>query len=147
MRHRRALQPLRHLLPKALNSCIKQEQIIKALFEQLSYIVNAALFIEVVHHDDLIFLVFVGVELGNELVCFYPCSRKVQCLSDVELLVLLRLSQIDEKEIRLYAHGKLLSANGDRGEVRSLRPRILLGFVPVVDRLSFLLLVDEFPEG
>jgi hypothetical protein len=113
----------------------------------LSYVVNAALFIEVVQDDDLVFLVFVGVELGNELVCFYPCSRKVQSLSDVELLVLLRLSKVDEKEIRLNAHGKLLSANGHRGEIRSLRPRILLGFIPVVDRLSFLLLVDELPES
>jgi len=147
LRHCRTLQPLRHLLPKTLNSRIQQEQIIKALFEQLSNVVNAALFIEVVQDDDLVFLVFVGVELGNELVCFYPCSRKVQCLSDVELLVLLRLSKVDEKEIRLNAHGKLLSANGHRGEIRSLRPRILLGFIPVVDRLSFLLLVDEFPES
>lgn len=113
----------------------------------MSDVVNAALFIEVVQHDDLVFLVFVGVELGNELVCFNPSSRKVQCLSDVELLVLLGLSKVDEKEIRLNAHGKLLSTNGHRGEIRSLRPRILLRFVPVVNRLSFLLLVDELPES
>jgi hypothetical protein len=86
----------------------------------LSDVINAALFIEVVENDDLVLLVFVGVELRNELVCFDACPREVQCLSDVELLVLLRLTKIDQKKIRLNAHRKLLSADGNRGEIGSL---------------------------
>ena len=76
-------------------------------------IVDAFLLVEVVQHDDLVFFVFVGVELGDELIGLYANSWEVQSLADVVLFVLFGLSEIDEKEIGLNADWKLLSFDGD----------------------------------
>ena len=76
-------------------------------------IVDALLLVEVVQHDDLVFFVLVGVELGDELVCLDADAWEVQGLADVILLVLLGLSEIDEEEICLNADWKLLGPDGD----------------------------------
>ena len=54
-----------------------------------------------INYDDLAFLVFVVVELGNELISLDMSSWEVQCLSNVILLVFIRLPEIDKKEICL----------------------------------------------
>lgn len=100
-------------MPKALDARIEEEQVIEALLEELSDIVDALLLVEVVQHDDLVFFVFIGVELRDELVCLYADAWEVQSLADVVLFVLLGLSEIDEEEICLNTDWKLLSPNGD----------------------------------
>jgi hypothetical protein len=101
----------------------------------------------VVQHDDLVLLVLVAVQLRDEFVGFYTRPREVQGLTDVVLLELLRIAQVQQQEVRIHSHGQLLGLDGDGGEVGSLTAGVFLGPVPVVDGLALLLLVDEFPEG
>jgi hypothetical protein len=101
----------------------------------------------VVHHDDLSFLVLVVKELRNVLVLFDAGSREAQGLPDVVLFVLIGVAKVDEEEVSLEANGELLSFDCDGGEVGDLAPGIFLRFVPVVNRLAFLLLVDQFPQS
>lgn len=112
-RHTFPLQPFRNFLPKALDARIEKEQVIEALLEELGDIVDSLLLIKVVQHDYLVFFVLVGVELRDELVCLYAHTWEVQSLSDVVLLVLLGLSQVDKQKICLNTDWKLFSANGD----------------------------------
>ncbi len=76
-------------------------------------IVDAALLIEVVEDDNLVFLVLVDVELRDELVGLDAGTWEVQRLTDVVLFILLRLTEVHQQKISLNAYRKLLSADGD----------------------------------
>lgn len=76
-------------------------------------IVDTFLLIEVVQHDDLVFFVLVGVELGDEFIGLYADAWEVQGLANVVLFVLFGLSEIDEEEICLDTDWKLLSPDSD----------------------------------
>jgi hypothetical protein len=57
-----------------------------------------------IHNNDLAFLIFVVIELGNVLVSLDVCSWKIECFSDMILFVFLRFSEIDEYKIGLETY-------------------------------------------
>jgi hypothetical protein len=113
----------------------------------LGYIIDAFLLIEVVEHDDLVLFVLVGIQLRNEFVSFYSYSWKIEGLTNMKLLILLRISQVNQYKISVHTNRELLCFNGDRRQIGSLTSRIVLRLIPIVDRLGLFLLVNEFPKG
>ena len=98
-----------------------------------------------VHHYYLVLLVLVLVKLRNELVSLYMGPWEIQSLANMKLFVLVRLPQVNQQKISLNPHRQLLSFNGHRSKVRNLTSGIILRFIPVVNRLCLLLLINQFP--
>jgi hypothetical protein len=102
--HTLTLKPLRYFLAEAFNACVKQEYIIIALLEKLGCVVNSWLLIEVVENYDFALFVLVSIELRNELISLYANSWKIQGLSDVVVLVVFRVTQIDKQKVSIHSN-------------------------------------------
>jgi len=96
-------------------------------------VLDAWFFVEMVNDNDLAFLIFIVIELWNELISFDVSSRAVQSLFDVILLVLFGFSKVDQKKISLKAHWQLLSFYSHRSEIGGLASCIFFGFVPLIN--------------
>lgn len=82
-----ALETLRYLLPKALDACVEQEDIIVSLLKELCSVIDARLLVKVVEHYDFTLFVLVSVKLWDELISFDAHSWKIQSLSYVIVFV------------------------------------------------------------
>lgn len=99
------LKPLRYFLAEAFNACVKQEYIIVALLEKLGCVVDAWLLIKVVKDDYFALFVLVSIELGYELIGLYADSGEIKGLSDVVIIVVLRVSQVDQQKVSIHSNG------------------------------------------
>ena len=95
-----------------------------------------------IDHDDFAFFVLVVVKLRDEFISFDVGAWVVQGLSNMILLVVFRLSEIDKEKIGLKAHWQLFCFDGDRGEVGDLTPGIFLRLIPGINGLTFFFLID-----
>jgi hypothetical protein len=84
--------------------------------------------------------------LGHELVLLDPRPREIQSLFNVILVVFLRFAEVDEQKISVDARGQLFCFDSYRGQVGCLTDSILFRFVPVVNGLTLLLLVQQLPN-
>lgn len=142
LRHLLPLQPFLDLLSEALDSSVKQKQVVVAFFDQLVGVLNAGFFIEVVNDDDFAFLVLVVIELRDVLISLDVSAWEIQGFLNMILFVFFGFSEVNQQKVSFEANWQLFSFDGDGCKVGSLTACIFFGFVPFVDRLNFLLLVD-----
>ena len=96
-------QPL-YLLRESLDPAIQKKHVIVTFLVELCGVLDAHSFVEVVDHHNLIFLVLVEVQFWNRLVSLDVGSWIVQCLFDVELLILLTIAQVEQQKLRVEVH-------------------------------------------
>lgn len=107
------LQALLDLLAEPFDAPTEQIKVIVALFVELSSILHSGLFIKVINDDDLVFFVFVLVELWKILILLNTGPRETEGLSNMILFVFFWLPEIDKQEICLDADWKLFCFDGD----------------------------------
>ena len=127
-----AFQSFSDLLPEGFDPTAQQKDVIEAFLVEFVDIPDSFLLVEMVHDDDLVLFVLVGVQLRDELVPFDVGAWEVQRLFYVVLLVFVGFAEVDQHEVGLDAHWQLLGADGHGGEVGHLAPGVIFGLVPVV---------------
>lgn len=83
-----------NFLSESLDSGTKKIDVVIPFFEHFFRIVNALLLIKMIDNDDFVLFVLIVINLWDEFVPFDVRPRKVKCLSNVVLFVLLWISHI-----------------------------------------------------
>ena len=91
-------------LPEPLDATVQKKHIVVALFVKFCCILDSHAFIEVVNNHYLVLLVFVQVEFGDGLVTFDVRTGIVESLLDMEILVFLRVSEIEQQKFCVKVH-------------------------------------------
>lgn len=94
-----------------------------------------------IDYYNFIFFVLIAVNLWYVFVSFDVSSWEIECFFDMVLFVFFRLSEINQQKISLEPNWKLLGFDSDRSEVGGLTTSIFFRFIPLINRLYFLLLI------